>query len=100
MAYGFTVKKEHDPHIEIAELAMSGYNQAIVANNFLVNIIPVLRYVPSFLPGAGFKRKANEWRGYQKQLRNAPFERALRDVVSTKSTFHLFAPINYIKYAK
>jgi len=90
MAYGFTVKKEHDPHIEIAEVAMSTYNQAIVANNFLVNIVPALRYVPSFLPGAGFKRKAEEWKVYQKQLRNVPFERGIRDVASTKSTFHLF----------
>jgi hypothetical protein len=34
--------------------------------DFLVNVFPTLSYVPEWFPGAGWKRKAREWRIQQK----------------------------------
>ena len=82
IAYGLPIKEKNDPHIEIAKKALSTFNEAAVPNNFLVNVIPVLRFVPDYFPGAGFKAKAKYWTTYQEDLRNLPFQRAIDNTVN------------------
>lgn len=51
-----------------------------------VDIVPFLRYLPSWLPGMGFKRKADEWRnGAVKDLVDRPFENAIRKMKNGNS---------------
>ncbi|KDQ12026.1 hypothetical protein BOTBODRAFT_34885 [Botryobasidium botryosum FD-172 SS1] len=61
--------------VTISEVAMGVFIRASNPNNFLVNTIPQLRYIPSWFPGAEFKRFAKE--GNKKYLRmvNTPFEK-------------------------
>ncbi|KAF7346399.1 O-methylsterigmatocystin oxidoreductase [Mycena sanguinolenta] len=53
-----------------------------------VNTFPILRYLPSWMPGAGFQRFAAEARRLNKEMREVPFEfvkQNMRDGVDSKS---------------
>ncbi|PBK87328.1 cytochrome P450 [Armillaria gallica] len=62
ITYGIDVKHDSDPHIRNAETAMQAAAVCINARSFLVDVFPILRFIPDWFPGAIFKRKAKEWR--------------------------------------
>lgn len=82
-SYGIRVSESNDPYIRTAEQAMDGLNQAAVPGAFLVDIIPALKYVPKWFPGAGWKRKAEEWNELRKIFIERPFEEVKSRMVST-----------------
>ncbi|KAF4566385.1 hypothetical protein EYR36_011811 [Pleurotus pulmonarius] len=58
VSYGVRVLEKGDPYILTAEEAFSSLNAATVPGTYLVDLFPVLKHIPSWLPGAGFKRLA------------------------------------------
>ena len=40
-----------------------------------------MKYIPSWFPGAGFKRKAAEWRALMQEFVDIPFEFVKKDLV-------------------
>ena len=64
VAYGIQIKEENDPYIEILEEAMNAVGEAAVPGRYLVEIFPIMNYIPSWFPGANWKRKA----AYVKEL--------------------------------
>ena len=62
IGYGIAIQESDDPYISIAEEVMSGITQAGIPGSFWVDLFPVLKYVPSWFPGAGFQKKAARWR--------------------------------------
>jgi hypothetical protein len=42
---------------------------------------PALKYVPSWFPGAGFKRNAKEWRKVVREVLEKPFHETKRNIV-------------------
>ncbi|KAJ7167251.1 cytochrome P450 [Mycena crocata] len=60
-AYGIDVRPENDPHIDVSEAALHAMACAGNPGSFLVDSFPLLRKLPDYFPGAGFKRKAHEW---------------------------------------
>lgn len=81
IGYGITIQSTNDPYIEIAEEALKGIAAAASPGTFLVESFPFLKYVPSFLPGAGFKRKAKVWRQWTQKMVHVPFLAAQRLIV-------------------
>ncbi|KAG7096665.1 hypothetical protein E1B28_004080 [Marasmius oreades] len=61
ISHGYEVEESHDPFIQLADLATEQFSMATSPGQFLVDVVPVLRHVPDWLPGAGFKRTAKEW---------------------------------------
>ncbi|KAK0209261.1 cytochrome P450 [Desarmillaria ectypa] len=61
ISHGYMVQEENDPFVELAEMSMDQFSLSTAPGGFLVNIIPILRHVPGWLPGARFKRTAREW---------------------------------------
>ncbi|KAF8639642.1 hypothetical protein AX17_000907 [Amanita inopinata Kibby_2008] len=61
ISHGYEVKENNDPFIELADKATEQFSLATVPGGFLVDFLPALRYVPSWLPGAGFQKKAATW---------------------------------------
>ncbi|RYO97634.1 hypothetical protein DL764_007271 [Monosporascus ibericus] len=62
MAYGYTVEPhKEDPLVSIADKGLSQFSAAFVPGAWLVDTIPILRYLPDWMPGAAFKRTAREW---------------------------------------
>ncbi|KAK7035796.1 cytochrome P450 [Favolaschia claudopus] len=76
IAYGIDVAPADDPYVELADKAVEGLVTAIVPGRFLVDAFPFLKYVPWWFPGAGFQRKAREWRRLSRGMLELPFAEA------------------------
>ncbi|KAK0211153.1 cytochrome P450 [Desarmillaria ectypa] len=74
VTYGIEVSDEDDRYISVAEKALDGMAKAAHPGAFLVDIFPILKHVPEFIPFAGFKKKAREWRKAVMEMRDAPYE--------------------------
>ncbi|CDO71162.1 hypothetical protein BN946_scf184845.g32 [Trametes cinnabarina] len=76
LAYGYqTVQdRDHDPLVEVVEVAMKGFAKASEPGAFLVDNFPVMRYIPEWLmPRGGFKAVAREMRRQLDQMYDLPF---------------------------
>ena len=73
IGYGISVQESDDPYISIAEEALNGLAEAAVPGTFWVDLIPILKYVPSWFPGAGFKKKAARWKEANNAMAEKPF---------------------------
>ena len=62
IVYGIAVQESDDPYISLAEEVLSGLAEAGIPGTFWVDMFPILKYVPSWFPGAGFQKKAARWR--------------------------------------
>ena len=49
---------------------------------FLFDPIPILKYVPEFVPGAGFPKQARIWRKLQEDFRERPYIASVEAMVS------------------
>ncbi|KAF7984429.1 hypothetical protein HWV62_14496 [Athelia sp. TMB] len=86
VAYGISVKDEKDMFLDVIEKALAGLNIAARPGAFLVDILPILKYVPSWMPGAGFKRMAEEWREATEQMVDLPYQAAKDGIASGTAT--------------
>ncbi|PPQ69644.1 hypothetical protein CVT24_001217 [Panaeolus cyanescens] len=90
VAYGITVKESEDPYILNAEQALYGLAEAGIPGSFLVDLIPALKYIPDWFPGATFQKKATRWRNINKDVALKPFEYVKEQMtVSAVQTFFL-----------
>ncbi|KJA26058.1 hypothetical protein HYPSUDRAFT_64270 [Hypholoma sublateritium FD-334 SS-4] len=71
-AYGYEVQAENDFYVNLALVAMEPVSHAI-HENFLVEFMPLLKYVPDWFPGAYFKRLAKDGAKKARDLRDIPF---------------------------
>ncbi|KAI0932004.1 hypothetical protein AcV5_004645 [Taiwanofungus camphoratus] len=80
--YGHQVAREGDVYVSLADKALTSLAQSGIFGTYLVDYIPLLRHVPSWMPGAGFKRQAQEWRKLNRAMLNEPFEMVRQRVTS------------------
>ncbi|KAF5327069.1 hypothetical protein D9619_004660 [Psilocybe cf. subviscida] len=74
LGYGIEIQGFDDPYVVNIEESMHGLNVAGLPGSFLVDQIPALKYVPSWFPGAGFKRKAAHWAEVNRKVAELPFK--------------------------
>ncbi|KAF4610328.1 hypothetical protein D9613_010451 [Agrocybe pediades] len=86
VTYGITIASKDDHYIALAEKALEGMGQAASPGAFLVDLIPALKYVPEWVPGASFKRKAREWRAAVMGMKDAPFATVIEEMKAGKAT--------------
>ncbi|KAG8707602.1 hypothetical protein FRC09_001734 [Ceratobasidium sp. 395] len=72
--YGYKPSYPSDGLVDIVETAQSRLCDAAIPANFFVNTITWLKFVPSWFPGAGWKRKAITWRKEKDRMINEPFD--------------------------
>ncbi|KAL5639453.1 hypothetical protein ACGC1H_006825 [Rhizoctonia solani] len=70
LTYGYTPKDQDDGYIKIAELAMEHFSLASTPGTFLVDVFPILKYIP----WAPFKRTGREWYNKLSELINVPMD--------------------------
>jgi hypothetical protein len=87
MTYGITVRPKNDPYIKIAEEAIEAITELLIPGAFLVDIFPILKYVPEWFPGAKFKSKAAIMRKHAAIMRNATFAATEELMVCNSSPF-------------
>ncbi|KZP21555.1 cytochrome P450 [Athelia psychrophila] len=73
VAYGFRALPENDPYIRLAEGNMA-YVIVAGTGKYLVEIMPWLKYVPAWFPGASFQTVAKEARKVMSDAIEVPFE--------------------------
>ncbi|KAF9225799.1 cytochrome P450 [Gyrodon lividus] len=73
ISHGYEVQDEDDPYLATAEDALSYFSRTTSAEPFLVDILPFLRYLPSWFPGASF-HKIKEGRRALKEMTDKPYE--------------------------
>ena len=71
----------NDKYIIMAEEAMDPIANALVSGKFLVEHIPWLQYIPSWVPGTGWKRQFEKWRNVRYHAKTAPLEYVKRGMV-------------------
>ncbi|KAH9937078.1 cytochrome P450 [Fomitopsis serialis] len=80
--YGHQVAPEGDVFVVLADRALETLGHAGIFGTYLVDYIPLLRHVPTWMPGAAFKRKALEWRKLNRAMLNEPYEMVKERTVS------------------
>ncbi|KAF8066895.1 cytochrome P450 [Lyophyllum atratum] len=80
VTYGINIAPKGDRYITIAEKALGGMAEAANPGAFLVDLIPFLKHIPEWVPGAGFQRKAREWKEAVYEMRDAPFEAVMHAI--------------------
>ncbi|KAH9855276.1 CyP450 monooxygenase [Lenzites betulinus] len=58
LGYGIKIARDDDHYAEMLRNAMKVLEAAIIPGKYLVEILPVLRYLPSWFPGTEFRRDA------------------------------------------
>ena len=81
MTYGFPVQRSYDPIVHRVEQAMTYGAFAASPGTFLVNVIPQLRHIPEWMPGANFKKFGRELGKALVELRDGPFRSSLESIV-------------------
>ncbi|KAI0061727.1 cytochrome P450 [Artomyces pyxidatus] len=71
VTYGYQIDLEDDPFVRLAE-DVRDRDERFSAGN-LVDVLPILKFVPSWFPGAAFKREALYSRQLAAQMRDAPY---------------------------
>ncbi|KAH8103320.1 cytochrome P450 [Cristinia sonorae] len=74
--YGYQVKTKDDPCLMLAEECVDILSNQIASGGGIwpVDIIPALQYLPLWFPGAGFKKKAIEWKAKMEEFVDKPYE--------------------------
>ena len=81
IGYGIAVQESDDPYILIAEELLDGVAEVGIPGAFLVDLFPMLKYVPSWFPGAGFQTKAARWREITHIMADKPFDHVQEQLV-------------------
>ena len=71
-------------YLRAAEDTMDCFNTVFRPGRYLVQILPWLRYVPAWVPGAGFQRDFARWRPVVREVLDGPWaaakEKRVRDL--------------------
>lgn len=81
VTYGLHVEDPHDEHVALAEAAVAILNIISVPGRYIVEVFPTLRFLPSWLPGAKFKREGESWTPVVHRMRDAPWQYTLDQIV-------------------
>ncbi|TFK27924.1 cytochrome P450 [Coprinopsis marcescibilis] len=85
LAYGINADKPNDPNIALADAALNSVLEALLPGKYLVDLMPVLKYVPTWFPGAHFHQDALEGRKIMNRMRAEPYEQAQKALAQGSS---------------
>ncbi|KAK0469518.1 cytochrome P450 [Desarmillaria tabescens] len=71
--YGYDVEPDDDPFVNLVDQAMTSIRLSLTYGVFLVDLLPILKNIPDWFPGAKFKKLARRWRKNVEDMREEPF---------------------------
>ncbi|KIJ54070.1 hypothetical protein M422DRAFT_241328 [Sphaerobolus stellatus SS14] len=80
IVYNYEMKHKGDNFVDIVRVALEGVAKSINIGSYLVDFLPFLDYVPEWLPGAGWKRKARYYRTATLAVNTVPFQMVKEDM--------------------
>jgi hypothetical protein len=87
MTYSINIRPYNDPYIKIVEEAVRSATELLIPGAFLVDIIPILKYVPEWFPGAKFHHTAAMARKLAVKMVNTMFSATEELMVCYSSPF-------------
>lgn len=81
ITYGLPIQRSHDPLVHFAEDTFTKVASAGAPGKYMVNLVPPLKYVPEWMPGAGFKKIARGIREQVYKLVEEPYQATLENAV-------------------
>jgi hypothetical protein len=81
MTYGLPVQRNDDPLIHLSDKAFAAVAECGAPGNYLVNIMPILKYIPGWVPGTHFKQVARQVRKQLDRVMEEPYEMTLKNIV-------------------
>jgi len=85
IAYGYDVKSGQDPIVELADYTMKNITEGLQLK-FLVNVFPILRFIPPWVPGAKFRQFATMCANLIQRLIHEPFNEAVERISSGEAS--------------
>ncbi|KZV94880.1 cytochrome P450 [Exidia glandulosa HHB12029] len=82
MVYGVRVEDTSHEYVTNAEAAIALFAKAIQPGRYFVDAIPIMRYLPEWLPFAKFKREAREARIVRARGAELPFRHVVDKVIA------------------
>jgi cytochrome P450 len=86
VAYGIDVLPENDPYVADSEKLLQALAIGSTPEAALLDAIPWLIKMPSWLPGGRFKRYAREWYPIVVRSINAPFDKVKKELADGTAT--------------
>ena len=83
VTYGINIDEDPEDYLTIAEEVMTIFSEAFAPGRYLVETFPILRFVPSWMPGAGFKRSGKVWTKVVEKLVVIPWKTTMKAMVRT-----------------
>ncbi|KAJ7160369.1 cytochrome P450 [Mycena filopes] len=74
IAYGYHLTEGPESFLEMFDLRANIFTRTIQPTAFLVNILPILRFWPGWLPGGSFRTLAKKWAKVVQNSVDAPHE--------------------------
>ncbi|KAJ7859776.1 cytochrome P450 [Mycena olivaceomarginata] len=72
VAFGYSVLGSDDPFISIADQSSKISGWALAPGRWLVDYLPILRFIPAWFPFAHFKRQGAQWREILNSVSDVP----------------------------
>ncbi|PLB45030.1 flavonoid 3-hydroxylase [Aspergillus steynii IBT 23096] len=86
IGYGYNVEpKGRDPLVDLVEKGMGEFCDVVVPHGWLVNLVPAFKHFPSWLPGGGFKKTAEEYKQSVARMRDLPYYFVKRQMAEKKN---------------
>ncbi len=84
VVYGIELA-EGDKFLSIAKKGADIFSKALSPGRYLVELFPVLAHLPTWFPGAKFKRDAAKWLPDSSAVHRVPYNTVKRAMVRTGS---------------
>ena len=72
--YGVQIDDVNTDYVAVAQKALEGVIYAVVPGKFWVEYLPILRFIPSWVPGANFKQFTEYYQPAVRQMVQWPFK--------------------------
>ncbi|KAH8102190.1 cytochrome P450 [Cristinia sonorae] len=74
ITYGKQIAGMEDEYVTLAEVSIEGMSRACVPGAYFVNLLPVLKHIPSWVPGTAARKLVDHYRPYVFEARNKPYD--------------------------
>lgn len=75
ITYGYTIESDKpDPLVEYVEQALVQFSKASDRGVWLVDVLPILKHLPAWIPGAGFQRTARRNKQTLDEVAELPYK--------------------------
>ena len=89
MTYGVDIRPTNDPNLEVARHANAAVTECLTTGSITVDLFPLLKHLPPWVPGASFHQKAKVSRQYAIRLKEGIYSDGRNKMVIPLSAIYI-----------